>query len=90
MFNYLKCDADDCDFRLEIDDYGPHYIGYECHECGESILTQDDFNGAEPMRKLMDLMVSAGLARPATDDDEGPLMTYNFHNGKTKIEVDGK
>ena len=87
MSNYLQCDADGCGHREPTPDYGPHLIGKPCPVCGANLLTQEDFDGYEPYRRVMDALVEAGLATYDEDDSEpGKVeMEIGHHGGKTSV-----
>lgn len=90
--NYLQCDAEGCDHRENTPDYGPHLIGKPCPVCGASLLTQEDFDGAEPYRLLIEELIKAGIAtttdRPRKDTEVA--MGIHFHAGKTSVTIGGE
>lgn len=89
---YLKCDSDGCDYRGDEPDYGAHLIGKPCPVCGANLLTQDDFEKAEPVRAMIQMLVKAGLAfDPSADIShlKDPVqIRVNSHKGKTIIKTE--
>lgn len=83
----LKCDEPDCDVEIECPDYGPNKVGTPCPKCGSSLLTQKDFEDAEPFRLLMVELHKAGIAKHPGTGGEGVLLGFNQHKGKTTITV---
>jgi len=77
----LKCDSPDCDYKddtIDSVDYEQH-IDKPCPDCGESLLTQDDYDKVQQIQQqIMDLNKlfgdMAGMGMP-TDDDEDPQYT---------------
>tara|TARA_R110002073_G_scaffold100593_1_gene228901 strand:- start:1495 stop:1782 length:288 start_codon:yes stop_codon:yes gene_type:complete len=89
--NYLQCDAQSCDHVEDATDYGPHLIGKPCPKCGESLLTQQDFDDAEPMRLMMELLIKAGIASDTGADMKHPVtLDVNQHAGQTTIKIGDK
>jgi len=88
---YLKCDADWCDYEGNEPDYGAHLIGKPCPKCGADLLTQGDFDQGEPMRTMMQMLVKAGLVfEPDADTShmKAPaLLKVKSHKGKIIIET---
>lgn len=88
--NYLKCDAEDCDHRENIDSLSEDMIGKPCPKCGESLLTEADYRSGIAMQIVVDALVEAGLARkqgPVSESET--VINYGIHNGKLTIkEVD--
>jgi len=56
----LVCDNEECDFKREyqsltLEQMG-NFINCACPECGENLLTEDDYNQYVAMRKGIDLI----------------------------------
>lgn len=83
----LKCDEPDCDVKIACPDYGPQYIDTPCPECGANLLTEKDFEDAEPFRLLMVQLHAAGIAKSPDKEGGGVLLNFNQHKGKTRIEL---
>lgn len=65
----LICDNPHCDYKddtIKSEDYA-EYIGFPCPKCGESLLTQEDYEFTQKMKTLVDLM---GEFLPEVGDDE--------------------
>lgn len=84
---FLKCDAKDCDHLEYVADISDKYIGKECPLCGESLLTQKDYddwiNFAQPVVDLAKLISDAMLK----DNPDLPIeeVKLNMHNDTLKI-----
>lgn len=56
----LKCDAEHCTFEdktIPFEEY-PNWINAPCPECGENLLTQEDYNNAKALKNSINLVNS--------------------------------
>ena len=87
---FLKCDAEGCDHLEMTPDYGPHYIGKPCPKCGADLLSQQDFDAAQPMYQAIELLKKMGLVGKEPEAGRKYVnLSFGHHNGKSKIEIEG-
>jgi len=94
LTEFLRCDADGCGHVELIEKIEQSLVGKACPKCGESLLTQPDFDewtaSVAPM-----LALAKQMAGEAEDDmtDEEKLNAYEHHisvnlvDGKLKVNV---
>lgn len=85
MMQYLKCDADGCDHRERVEEYGEHLVGKPCPKCGSSLLTQDDYTESLAIIAAMNFLESLGVVKTAPMG-EGDI-NINIHNGELRIKA---
>ena len=89
MSEFLKCDAEGCDHREDVDLITAELVGKPCPKCGASLLTQHDWEFySTVMRPGMDLMESLGLSVRAdakTPPDKKAM--FNYHDGEVRISL---
>jgi len=84
---YLKCDADGCTHREGSEAYTQEMVGKPCPVCGESLLTQSDFDGwMINVQPILDLMIAEKMVSMG-DDPDTAAMSVGLHDGKTSIEI---
>jgi len=56
----LKCDAEHCNHKEDIDTKVPleRYIGKSCPKCGESLLTQEDYETVQALQTMAETLDS--------------------------------
>jgi hypothetical protein len=92
MSEFLKCDAEGCDHREDVNQITADMVGKPCPKCGANLLTQEDWDVYDAsFRPLMEAMEKAGLSRPATkadmNDPAAVLLSVNHHDGATRLQV---
>lgn len=78
----LRCDNPMCDYSdeaIQLEEY-PKYIGHPCPKCGQSLLTQADFDTMMSIVKMTELVNKLGLDAGSPEDEE----TY-----KVSVQLDG-
>lgn len=78
----LKCDNPSCDYNdetIKFEDY-PKYIEHPCPKCGQSLLTQADFDTTMQIVKMAKLASELGFDQGSPDSDK----TY-----KMSVQLDG-
>lgn len=86
---FLQCDTKGCDHIEKTPDYGPQYIGMPCPKCGANLLTQEDFDAAQPMYAAIEILKKMGLVGGEIEQGkEYTALSLGHHNGKTKIEME--
>jgi hypothetical protein len=91
MANNLKCDADGCLHREHVEEYGPHLIDKPCPICGANLLTQEDFDGYEPIRVVIQALIDAGHASWSGEEIKSPVsFSLNHHAGTTTTTIKTK
>lgn len=71
IFSGIKCDNSDCDYRddeVQQDEYAD-YVNKPCPECGENLLTEEDYEAAIELTHTMDLLSEIAIAAGLTDED---------------------
>lgn len=82
----LKCDNPSCDHNdetIKFEDY-PSYIGHPCPKCGESLLTQADFDTTMEIVKMAELASRMGFGSPFNLDAQDSEKMY-----KMNVQLDG-
>lgn len=87
MNMFLKCDATGCDHVEDAPDYSRELIGKPCPKCGESLLTEEDFNQFEYIRLLFIGLRELGLTTD-TPEDGSVAVRVGKHKGKTTLEIE--
>jgi hypothetical protein len=92
MSQFLKCDADGCEYIEGVPDITAEMIGLPCPTCGANLLTAEDFEFySTVLRPGMEMMHALGLSRPATADDPDSLkVRFQGHKGEARIKPMGK
>ena len=86
---YVKCDAKGCDYKTTdvCNDTLAAFLNKPCPDCGENLLTEEDFQNFKSQLQLQDLMNSViDNVAPMTSDE---IETGERHTIAT-IEGDGK
>lgn len=85
--NYLKCDAEGCDHREEVETITESDIGRPCPKCGANLLTEEDFRAFAPLNAIMLAFKKLGLTVEPGESSEGAVMIdIHHHNGITTIK----
>lgn len=86
----LKCDNKICDYNdntIKFEDY-ESYIGYPCPKCGESLLTQEDYNTTMNIYKYLQLANKLGSDSATEPTDSLYKVTVDLDGtGIPKIDV---
>lgn len=94
LTEYLQCDQDGCDHVEFIEKIEQSLVGKECPKCGESLLTQPDFDewtaSVAPMLALAKQMADE---HESSMTDEEKLngfehdISVNLVGGKLKVDI---
>lgn len=89
MSEFLKCDAEGCDHREDVEHITDELVGKPCPKCGANLLTQDDWDFySTVMRPGMDLMESLGLpVRATAETPPDQKAQFNYHDGEIRITL---
>lgn len=96
MGYFLKCDAEGCSHIEDVEGLTQEMVGRPCPKCGESLLTQEDFDGSvevfqlfETLKGAVEMLKGAGLASDKVEDLSGEVVTlrYHYHDGETNLQV---
>lgn len=82
----LKCDNPSCDYNdktIKFEDY-PKYIEHPCPQCGESLLTQADFDTTMQIVEMAELASKLGFDSDRDLGSKDGDKTY-----KMNVQLDG-
>jgi len=94
-FGSLKCDA--CGKQHPLDrKLSADMVGTPCTDCGENLLTEEDFKDGLATWEALNLLHSLGLARNPGEGvpDNAPdgvrfvPASFNSHKGSVNIKID--
>lgn len=89
MSEFLKCDADGCDYRENVAAVTQEMVGKLCPKCGANLLTQGDFDFYRSVLKPgFNMMERLGFMVPADEDTpEKRKIAFNNHDGEIRIRL---
>ena len=86
----LKCDNSVCDYNdetIKFEDY-PNYIEHPCPKCGQSLLTQADFDTTMQIVKMAELASKLGFDAGSSEGDKTYKMNVQLDgSGVPKIDI---
>lgn len=91
-FSGLVCDNPECSWKgphIKYDDW-EDYINSPCPECGEVILTSQDFEDARRMISWLNLLEEFSSLEDNSDKGGDAIMEIKVHAGEVKINVTEK
>lgn len=81
----LKCDNPSCnyvDMSVSMEDY-KDWVNKPCPKCGEVLLTQQDYDTAQLILRIIDVV---DKSVEANEDDTQATLTFNF-DGSGKVDM---
>ncbi len=90
--HYLRCDRDGCDHQETVPDITETMIGKACPLCGDSLLTQADFDYWQtvvaPQLAALRIIEAAALEGGVVSAND-PKVRFNLHhhNGASTLKV---
>lgn len=83
MTEVLNCDADGCGHVEPVARITAGHVGMPCPKCGESLLTEADWQAWKPIQALLLAAESAGQ-----DSSDGKVeLNVRLHGDKTTVEI---
>lgn len=81
---FLKCDNPHCIYEENIDSIDESMIGKPCPNCGQNLLTEEDYKYGKILEKTIGFLKSLGLV--SEHQGEGFVsVSLNPHKGKLNI-----
>lgn len=90
----LVCDNPRCDYHAPpgTHTWGPHLIGVPCPKCGQSLLTQKDYDMQcrvyEIIEKVNRFFAFFGIGKTHLDADDDKVKLVSIRAVQGKIEID--
>lgn len=88
MSEFLKCDAPDCDHHEDVLRVTADMVGKACPKCGESLLTQEDWDVYSSLSAGLDALEALGIqVRADADTPQEQRAAFNYHDGEIRISI---
>lgn len=86
----LKCDNTTCDYKDDTIPFAeyPRYIDHPCPTCGQSLLTQADFDATMQLVDMMTIVSSMALAAQ-NEGNETSQQNEDEPRYRINVELDG-
>lgn len=83
----IQCDNPDCDYvneEVQYEDY-PEWLNKPCPECGENLLTEEDYNMLKAIIGVADIVNEMDFPEDDREAEELKKLTIDVHNKKFEI-----